>query len=727
MDPQEFTAEQKHLDTIYKELIALRDELTHEIEVEHKNAAQDLRDLSEEVRIDFGGADETIETLAAIETLNSVIDTYNQHHDFAVEKLGRIILLLGQPYFAKVRLKLRPGRPSRDVYIGVAGMTNKDKIPLIVDWRNPIAQTYYNQEMGTTSYEVDGKTRTVELELRRQFEIKRNKLIGYFDTSVAIEDSLLLAALKRHHTQKLTAITATIQKEQNQVVRHKDCDVLLVSGIAGSGKTSVLLQRVAYLFYQYRESLVPEQLILFTPNTLFSHYIDAVLPTLGEKNPPTYTWKSFLKSQGISHRSSGAHQNIDSLSILKNRLSDYSLTQNDLTEISWEGRVYLKKSQIFAAIQKFAQFSLSPRLIALTKDDLQLRLDKKLAQMAHDEEQQEKVLELDLEKQMEIFGEVVAPSNDEELTAFTKRYLKHQAAPVYDQIDALCWLNFDHIAQELSPGTAISGADLLYLRLLITGRGDTKARFVLIDEVQDYTPVQLKVLARYFAHAHFLLLGDPNQAIYADSASFKEMSSIFSATHPEQEACQLTTSYRSTPQITQLFAGLLPKDAAIQITSVHREGELPRFIEVRDGTQNPQDYLAQLTQEIERMAKHKGLCAVIVQDIVRAKWLAKQLGDIVMHLEDSSEMPTSGCVLVTLALAKGLEFDSVVIADAQREVYDASDLSRRRLYTAISRAMHRVSLVSQGAMTPLVDFARAEDTESTEGTEGTESTKAVVL
>ncbi len=101
------------------------------------------------------------------EFLNSVIDTYNQYHDFTVEKLGRVEMLLRQPYFAKVRLKMRPGRPSRDVYIGAAGITDEDRNPLIVDWRSPVAETYYNQEMGQTSYEVDGKKRTVELELRQ--------------------------------------------------------------------------------------------------------------------------------------------------------------------------------------------------------------------------------------------------------------------------------------------------------------------------------------------------------------------------------------------------------------------------------------------------------------------------------------------------------------------------------------------------------------------------------
>ena len=212
-----FDQEQKHLSALYAKLLQMREDIAADLESNHAGARQDLLDMSEEVRLDFGGADETIETLAAIETLNAVIDAYNQYHDFNVEKLRRVILLLMQPYFAKVRLQMRPGRPARDVYIGAAGMTDEHSIPLVVDWRSPVAETYYNQEMGETSYEVDGKKRTVNLELRRQFDIVRDQLNMYFDTTVAIEDSLLLGALKRHHSEKLQAITATIQREQNTI------------------------------------------------------------------------------------------------------------------------------------------------------------------------------------------------------------------------------------------------------------------------------------------------------------------------------------------------------------------------------------------------------------------------------------------------------------------------------------------------------------------------------
>jgi hypothetical protein len=211
-----------------------------------------------------------------------------------------------------------------------AGITDEHKTPLIVDWRSPVAETYYNQEMGQTSYLVDGKLRTVNLELRRQFDITRDKLNMYFDTTVAIEDSLLLGALKRHHSEKLQAITATIQREQNQVVRHDDVPALLVNGIAGSGKTSVMLQRIAFLLYRQRETLSPSQVYLFTPNSVFESYIDHVLPSLGEANPQTFTWASFMEQQGLSERSDGAATSPDELRRLESLLPSLVLEEDDL-------------------------------------------------------------------------------------------------------------------------------------------------------------------------------------------------------------------------------------------------------------------------------------------------------------------------------------------------------------------------------------------------------------
>lgn len=699
-----FVAEQEHLTQTYNTLVELRDALNSELETAHKGAAQDLRDLSDEIRIDFGGADETMETLAAIETLNAVIDAYNQYHDFSVDKLRRILLALQRPYFAMVRLQMRPNQPARDIYIGAAGVTDNARRPLIVDWRSPVAETYYNQQMGKTSYLVDGKEHRVTLELRRQYDIFRNTLHNYFDTTVAIQDSMLLNTLKRHHSEKLQAITATIQREQNQIVRHADVPALLVDGIAGSGKTSVLLQRIAYLFYQERETLRPDQVYLFTPNSVFESYIDQVLPSLGESNPQVFTWKSFMSQLGLSERNSGADDSPESLVALQAALSGLSFQDEDFKEIRMHDTVLLKSQQIASALAKFSQFPPSPKLIALTKDELHERLNRRLGQLAKNEDLQEEMLSLSLEEQVELFGESLNPVNDEETQAYAKRYVDLRFSDAHEEIEKVNWLRFDRIGMRMLKTDHLTAAEWLYLKMLITGINARDARFVLIDEVQDYTATQLIVLSRYFKRAHFMLLGDKHQAIFEGTASFEEIKDIFVQSHGAIEAIKLTTSYRSSPEITQLFGHLLDPSERRTLRSIHRPGVKPQVMAI----ENTDEYLACIRQAVAQAHEREGLTAVLCAHKDRVFWLAKQLGDTVVRVRDNEPLPKEGVILIDLALAKGLEFDEVIIPDAQATEYDNSDLSRRRLYTAISRAMHQVTILSQGTLSPALQEALAD-------------------
>ena len=693
-----FQAEQRHLSETYATLVELRDELTQDIEVRHKGIAKDLADMAEEVSLDFVGLDETMETLAAVETLNAVIDAYNQYHDAAIAKLQRVYLLLSQPYFAKVRLIMRPGRPPRDVYIGTAGVTTQDGTPLIVDWRNPIAETYYNQEMGMTSYKVNDRVRTVELTLRRQYDIVRDQLRMYFDTTVAIQDSLLLGALKRHHTEKLQAITATIQREQNQIVRHDDVPALLVNGIAGSGKTSVMLQRIAFLLYRQRDTLDASQVYLFTPNTVFASYISSVLPSLGERNPRTFTWDSFLAELGLSERSSGADGGSASLEVLEAAVPTLELEEEDLRGISVGDVQLLKASQVKAAVKKFSRFPVGRRFSALVKDDLHARLERRFAQLAANDEVQEEMLSLDLDEQVELFGHTIDMPDVQETLALTQTYVEHLYGSAHDAIEAATWLRIDRIGMRILGRSSISAAEWLYLSMLITGVDGRNARYVMIDEVQDYTTTQLMVLARYFSRAHFLLLGDEHQAIREGTASFAEAKQIFATTHGQLEECLLRTSYRSSPEITELFASLLDAGERMSLSSVRRPGRAPVIVSCDD----VDGYLETLRSLVAQASTEEGLTAIIAHDRERARWIARKLGEGVKRVHRGDKLPAQGVIVLDLGLAKGLEFDQVIIPDAQESVYPATDLARRQLYTAISRAMHQVSVVSQGAMTPLL-------------------------
>ncbi|HAM14451.1 MAG TPA: DNA helicase, partial [Eggerthellaceae bacterium] len=240
MDPV-FDEEQRHLSDTYAKLERIERELRAQLDADLAEALADKDDMFDDLVLNQD-ADIQLETLAELEAMNRIIEGYNISADINTEKLRRAQLLLRSPYFAKVRLQFPNAEAPKDIYIGAGGMTDEKRRHFIVDWRSPVAEVYYNQANGPTSYRANGRTIQVDLQLRRQFDLSRDKLHAYFDTTVAIEDPLLLASLSKRRTAQLTAITTTIQKEQNTVIRHDDVPALLVHGIAGSGKTSVLLQ-----------------------------------------------------------------------------------------------------------------------------------------------------------------------------------------------------------------------------------------------------------------------------------------------------------------------------------------------------------------------------------------------------------------------------------------------------------------------------------------------------
>ena len=257
-------SEQAHLTMTHGKLCAMEAALEEKIEAINEKAAKEKQDIRSNLSLNFDSDTDSMETYIEFEAMSHSIDQYNIEQDAAQEKLGRVKRLRKAPYFARVKLQFDPEEAPEDYYIGSAGIAENAYEHLVIDWRSPIAETYYNQQNGKTFYMVNGNRVDVDLQLRRQYNLEEDRLFSFFDTQVAIEDPMLLQSLASRRTDKMKAITATIQKEQNAVIRSEDVPVLLVNGIAGSGKTSVLLQRIAYLFYRQRENLRPEQVYLLT-------------------------------------------------------------------------------------------------------------------------------------------------------------------------------------------------------------------------------------------------------------------------------------------------------------------------------------------------------------------------------------------------------------------------------------------------------------------------------
>ena len=700
-DDPVFREEQLHLSDTYAKLQEIGRELVRKMERTRAAAAADKRSMSEELAPNFATYADAMETYADFAAMNRVIDAYNLAQDADAERLANVELLLKQPYFAKVALQFKPGQKPKELYIGTAGIADEAYRRLVVDWRSPVAEVYYNQDTGPTSYVADGRTIDVDLKLRRQFDIDEDRLNAYFDTTVAIQDSLLLASLSKRRTAQMQAITATIQKEQNQVVRHEDVPVLLVSGIAGSGKTSVLLQRIAYLFYQMRGSLDAREVFLITPNPVFRDYIAGVLPDLGERNPESLTWNEFARGLLPPDRGSGdVNVPLAALVRIDAAVRDFEFDAFDFRDIRVRDVRLVSADSIRKLSDKLRRIPAGPHRVTLMREELHARLEARLAQMAGADETLDALSTLDLDEQLRIFHEAITPADEQEERALALRYLRDRYADAFAAVDNDDWLRIDRIGMRLLNADGLSPLEWLYLKMALTGLGNPDAKYVMIDEVQDYTAAQLAVLARYFRRAHFLLLGDPNQAIAPGTATFDEVRAVFEAARGPVEECRLMTSYRSTPEITELFASLLGEDERTNISAVQRADEPPAIVSCPDEAA----YAAALREAVAAARDDEGLSAVIAPWKHEAKRLQKLLGDDAPPLaDDTASLPAQGVVLITLKLAKGLEFDRVIVPDASERVFPADDpLSRRRLYTTLSRATRSLVVLAHGELTPLL-------------------------
>ena len=672
-----FQQEQDHLSDTYAKLEAIAKNLSEKMERRRWQAAKDKDDMQGEVKHNFASDGEAQETYVDYAVLNNLIRDYNLEQDADSERLAAAAKLLEQPYFAKISLEMRTGAPAKDIYIGLAGVADENYRRMVVDWRSPVAEVYYNQENGATSYEANGRTIKVNLLNRRQFDIEGKTLRAYFDSDVAIEDSLLLQSLSAQRSEHMKAITATIQKEQNLIIRHEDVPALLVAGIAGSGKTSVLLQRIAYLFYRNRGSLDPRQVFLISPNPVFAKYIENVLPDLGERNPETITYHDLCARLLPAGRNPQDKESpLELLWKIDRAVEGLRFELADLRDIKFYGVRLVSAGAIMQLMQKYPNVPAGPHLVTLVREELFNRLDARLKQMAATEAVQDELLCLSLDEQVRLFNAPYDPQTEQEARDCALAYLQERFAGAVLAIERDEWLRIDRIGMRLLGVENLPVSAWLYLNMAVTGLGNPDARYVMIDEVQDYTPDQLAVMARFFRRAHFMLLGDPHQAIRPETASYEQIREVFECLRGSIEDCQLLTSYRSTPEITALFAGLLPESERMQISAVQRADQPPALI----ACPTEEDYEQNLRRVIREASDHDGLTAVVVPWKSQLKRLQKLLGDDTPQIiGQDRRLPSSGVLALTLPLAKGLEFDHVIIP-----------------------------ILSNGPLTPLLDFTHQD-------------------
>ena len=683
LQKQIFDEEQAHLTVTHGKLRAMKAALEEKIDAISEKAAKEKQDIRSNLSLNFDSDTDSMETYIEFEAMSHSIDQYNIEQDAAQEKLGRVKRLLKAPYFARVKLQFDPEEEPEDYYIGSAGISENAYEHLVIDWRSPIAETYYNQQNGKTFYVVNGNRVDVDLQLRRQYNLEEDRLYSFFDTQIAIEDPMLLQSLASRRTDKMKAITATIQKEQNAVIRSEDVPVLLVNGIAGSGKTSVLLQRIAYLFYRQRENLRPEQVYLLTINPVFRQYIDQVLPDLGEENPRTITWRDFLHIVNAPDKGAYESARESDLRRMESALKTLRLKEEEVCPIMQKGRCVLSRNEILRAAAELEGIEAGPRLMNILSDRLSEMARIKIRRMERDENEQAK---------------------DDSADAATFNSMDPYGNQGGSDGEHFGFIDIEKIGCRILHKKRLTSAEWIWLKMLLTGMSDKNVRYVMIDEVQDYTAAQLMVLRRYFGRARFMMLGDEFQAIRPGTVSFGKIHELFGEDGRQTRELPLLTSYRSSPEITNIFTGLLPREKRIFTASVQRPGTAPVVMACESGN----EYRRRLRLLVNAAAADEGLTAVICANRASLEKVRQILGDKAPRVIGRNQaLPHGGVFLITLDLVKGLEFDGVILPDADRGTYPEDIMARHRLYTAVSRSTKRLSILADGDLTELLKHGTA--------------------
>lgn len=701
--------EEAYLKNVYQKLIDKRNELRESMDTAKVEGNQSLKEMAGELRLNFDSYLDNLDTFSMIEMKNREIDQMNIKQKNAENQLAKIERLLKSPYFGKVVVDFLDNEPKESFYIGTANFTDDADENLVYDWRSPIAELFYNNMIGPSSYTVRQNKIDTVIKERRQFILERDRLVKFFDTSVAIQDDVLLEVLGQDETNEMKAITATIQSEQNTIIRDVKSQNILVNGVAGSGKTSAIMQRIAYLLYLYRDTMTSDDLLILSPNHRFIDYISNVLPSLGERNPLNLTilqlvsqlsaeeiegeeayFKRITKesvSEQAEHLRSKEY--IDDLKRSDPLFLDHPDFIRGLTK---NGKTVLSKKTIEKIYEKVpAHPKLIDRLQA-TKKALMSEWKNHLLKQAKSPAVQNQVLSLTEDRQLKLFGELISDDSEQSIAAYARKLLQKNYRKITRQIEEMAWVDehrlFERIYEKRYGSayvwqhtrTVDEAVILLAIHHLLVEKVNVPAfRYLLIDEVQDYTLAQLGLLIELFPKTHFTLVGDENQAIFNSSTTFADIMRCFDDYHLPIHRYDLRNSYRSSGAITELFKTYAVDQEKIDIVSIRPQGKEPEYRSFRSSEE-----LLEILAEI--LASLKGeKAAIITQTEEETQTLQESIKKSSYGLEN--------CQIIPLSLAKGLEFDHVILYPFEN---DRDEQRRRRqMYTAISRGMKSIVVLER--------------------------------
>ena len=602
-----------------------------------------------------------------------------------INKHKRLTKILAIPYFGRIDfLEKKENSKVMPIYIGIHTFYDPEsRATLIHDWRAPVSSMFYDHELGEAGYRSPSGEIKGVISLKRQYRIRGGKMEFMIESALTVHDDILQKELSSNADDKMKNIVATIQREQNRIIRNEDIRTLIIQGVAGSGKTSIALHRIAYLLYTFRDSISSKDILIISPNKVFSDYISNVLPELGEETVPETSMEQIL-SGVLEHKYK--YQTYFGLvnellekpsSSLIDRIA-YKASFGFISELD-KFILHIENTYFKAADVKLTKYITIPapfieeQYLRFNRYPIRRRFDAMADYM------------LDMLKIQYAFTVTTAGRN------LLKKEIRLMFAGNNDiQVykDFFKWTNNPGMFK-MRKGHTLEYSDLAplaYLHLALEGNGNQpfRVKHLLIDEMQDYSPIQYKVIQKLFP-CRKTVLGDAGQSVnpYGSSTAETIQKSLTAS-----EIMKLCKSYRSTFEITDFAQKIHPN---AELEPVARHGEKPQILQFGSAVEELSGIMGLISTYRKSGYKSLGIICKTEQQARKMADMLKSYANDISFLSSQSSAFVQGIVITSAHMAKGLEFDEVIIPQTDERNY-RSEIDKSMLYVAVTRAMHRLPL-----------------------------------
>ena len=688
------------------------------------------------------------------------------------KKLKDLKKIKSKPYFARIDFTAK-GEALEKLYIGkLSVLDSKTQRPIIIDWRAPISNLYYDGRVGNSSYDSPGGKVEGEITLKRQYFIEEGELKKYSDIDLKANDELLQVALEEKADDRLKNIVATIQGEQNNIIRADMNKALVVQGVAGSGKTTIALHRIAYLIYNCDKEFDPEDFMIIAPNKFFLNYISNVLPDLGVENVKQYTFED-LAYEIIGKRLKISDSNEKLVTIVNKEFDE--INNGDVNTIIKESKLkssiefktevdsflkeveenYLPKKDFVLENVRIMRYENIQKLFTETYKDLDFEkrinevkkhvfskiknnkeiIEKtiiakrtaKIKAMLKDENLTE---DMQREKRIEIFEEtekVLKRLNNDDIKIvdfYFNEINKKDAIEYYkDFIDKFIFDKLEdtilasylvrNTMKNLNKGevTFEDLAPIIYIHYKIYGtKIKSKLRHVIVDEAQDYGEFQFSMLKTILKSNSMTILGDIAQGVHS-YRGIDNWKKFIDVEFPEGDVVYTTLekTYRTTKEIMHKANEVIEKLPEFEKQFIVKGQPV---IDRKDSIhisqmQNEDETIKECIKKIEEYTENgfKSI-AIIGKDIDECKTIKKKIDKYnknVKLIQSKDSEYNAGISIVPSYLAKGLEFDSVILFNVNDEKYKNTVLDIKLLYVAITRAMSKLDVFYTGKIAEIME------------------------